>query len=78
MDNFYIVQEVQNNGTPAVLTNVYTDVDVAYQQYYTILAVAVVSKLPYHAAHIIRAFDGKMIEGKVYKRGEPEPPMTQE
>lgn len=65
---FYTVLEVQNGGTPAILTTVYTDINTAYNKYYTVLAAASVSGLPYHAAHIIRSEDGVMIEGKVFRR----------
>lgn len=64
---FYIVLEVQNAGTPAVLTDVYVDSSQAYAKFYTILSAAAVSSVPYHAAYIVRD-DGAMIEGKVFDR----------
>lgn len=64
---FYIVLEVQNSGTPAVLTDVYTDSSQAYAKYYTILAAAAVSSVPYHAAYIVGS-NGIMLEGKVFDR----------
>lgn len=67
MEEFYVVLEIQNSGTPAVLTTVYTDENQAYAKWHTILAVAAVSSLPYHAAAIIRGSDGESIEHKVYR-----------
>ena len=64
---FYIVLEVQNAGTPAVLTNTYTDSAQAYAKFYTILAAAAVSAVPYHAAYIVGS-NGIMLEGKVFDR----------
>lgn len=65
---FYTVIEVQNAGTPAVIPLVFTDENLAYNKYYTVLASASVSDLPYHSCHIIRSDDGTMIESKVYDR----------
>lgn len=64
---FYIVLEVQNAGTPAVLTFVFSDSSQAYAKYYTILASAAVSSVPYHAAYIVGS-NGIMMEGKVFDR----------
>lgn len=66
---FYTVIEIQNDGTPAVLPLVFTDPDLAYNKYYTVLAAASVSSLGYHSCHIIRSSDGVMIESKVFDRG---------
>lgn len=72
MNIFYIVLEVQDAGTPAVLTTVYTDQTHAEGAYYHILSVAAVSSVPYHAAYIVRS-DGVMTDSKVYDRRQSEP-----
>lgn len=66
-ERFYTVIEVQNSGTPGILTTVYTNENEAYSKYYTVLAAAALSTIPYHSGHIIRD-DGVMIEGKVFDR----------
>ena len=71
MNTFYIVLEVQNAGTPAVLTTAYTDQYQAESAYYHILSVAAVSTVPYHAAYIIRS-DGVTTDAKVYDRRQSE------
>lgn len=68
MDEFYTVLEVQNNGTtPAAIPVIYTDSSLAYNKYYTVLAAASVSDLPYHAAYIISS-NGALLEWKVFDR----------
>ena len=75
MDEFYTVLEVQNNGTtPAALPVIFTDENLAYNKYYTVLAAASVSDLPYHAAYIISS-NGTMLERKVFDR-RPAPEVT--
>lgn len=66
MEEFYVVSEIQNAGTPAVLNSVYTNENQAYSQYYHILSIAAVSDVPYHGASIFRASDAMQIEGKAY------------
>ena len=52
--NCYTVIEIQINGnTPAILTNVYTDKNTAYNKYYTVLAAAATSNVQRHGAYII-------------------------
>lgn len=53
----YIVIELQTNGTTtASLTNAYTDKNVAYQKYHTILASASVSPVEIHTALIMNEY----------------------
>ena len=53
----YIVTELQTNGeTTAVLNYTYTDKNVAYQKYHTILAAAAVSSVEVHTVLIINEF----------------------
>ena len=53
----YIVIELQTNGTStASLVNSYTDKNVAYQKYHTILASASVSKVEIHTAIIMNEY----------------------
>ena len=67
---FYTVIEVQKgDGNPAVLTYIFTEENLAYNKFYTVLAAASVSALAYHSCHILRS-DGTMIESKVYNRSE--------
>lgn len=62
---------VENQGRPdgsyGLLYDHFTDENAAYAKYYTILAAAAVSEIPYHAAYIIRD-DGITIEGRVFDR----------
>lgn len=55
MDPTYIVTEIQTDtkNVTSVLSNVYTDISVAWQKFYTILSYAAVSELPLHGAVII-------------------------
>lgn len=53
----YIVIELQTNGTTtASLVDAYTDKNVAYQKYHTILASAAVSKVEIHTAIIMNEY----------------------
>lgn len=53
----YIVTELQTNGeTTAVLNYTYTDKNVAYQKYHTILAAAAVSSIEIHTALIMNEY----------------------
>lgn len=53
----YIVTELQTNEeTTAVLNYSYTDKNVAYQKYHTILAAAAVSSVEIHTALIMNEF----------------------
>ena len=65
---FYIVLEVQNDGTtPATIPLVYTDLSQAYSKYYAVLSVAATSSLPYHSCFLI-ADSGVMLEWKIFDR----------
>lgn len=67
MDDFYVVLEVQNSGTPAVLPTVYTDINQALAKYHTVLAAAAVAQLPYHGCFVLRASDGTVIYGEIMR-----------
>lgn len=72
---FYTVIETQvaTDGTKSVVPVVIDDWDNALSRYYTILASAAISTIPYHAACII-GDDGIMKEGRVFdRRVEPSP-----
>jgi len=57
----FIVSEIQtNNGTSAVLTDVFTDESLANQKYYTILAYATVSDIDVHAAAMFNEYGGML------------------
>ena len=67
MDLFYIVMEVQDAGTPAILPNTYTDLPNAMAKYHTVLAAAAVSQVPYHACFLVTS-EGVMTQSEVYDR----------
>ncbi len=71
-----IENQVRTDGSRGLLYDHFDDEVRAYAKYYTILAAAAVSEIPYHAAFIIRS-DGVTIEGKVFDRRE-EPAVVQE
>lgn len=72
-----IENQIRTDGSYGLLYDHFYDENAenaAYAKYYTILAAAAVSGIPYHAAYIIRD-DGITIEGKVFDRrttGTPE------
>lgn len=77
-----IENQVRTDGGKGLLYDHYDDLNRALAKYYTILAAAAVSEIPYHSAHLIRS-DGVMIEGRVFDRRvepspEPEPVVVEE
>lgn len=64
-----VENQVRPDGSKGLLYDHFENEIDAYAKYYTILAAAAVSEIPYHAAFIIRD-DGIMIEGKVFDRRE--------
>lgn len=66
---FYIVIEdqVMQNGEYGLLHNHYEDINMAYSKYYTVLAAAAVSTIPYHSAYMLRS-DGSIVDYKVFDR----------
>lgn len=68
-----IENQVRDDGSRGLLYDHFDDVNQAYAKYYTVCAAAAVSKIPYHAVHLIRS-DGIMIEGKVWDRRVEETP----
>lgn len=68
----YIVIELQTSGTTtASLTNAYTDKNVAYQKYHTILASASVSPVEIHTALIMNEY-GVVEARETFTHGEVE------
>ena len=69
---FYILLENQiTSEDPNVFgmfTTHYDDQLAVYSNYFSSLSSIVLSSIPYHSAHIIRANDGVMIEGRIYDR----------
>lgn len=73
-----IENQVRTDGGKGLLYDHYDDMNRALAKYYTILAAAAVSEIPYHSAHLIRS-DGVMIEGRVFdRRVEPSPEPVEE
>jgi hypothetical protein len=62
-----VENQVRPDGSYGLLYDHFESEFAAYAKYYTILAAAAVSEIPYHAAYIIRN-DGVTIEGKVFDR----------
>ena len=62
-----VENQVRNDGSKGLLFDHFTDINAALAKYYTILAAAAVSEIPYHAGFLIRD-DGIMIEGRVFDR----------
>lgn len=62
-----IENQQRTDGSWGLLYDHYEDENQAYAKYYTVLAAAAVSEIPYHAAYIIRS-DGITIEGRVFDR----------
>lgn len=62
-----VENQVREDGSYGLLYDHFEDENAAYAKYYTVLAAAAVSEIPYHAAYIIRD-DGITIEGKVFDR----------
>lgn len=53
MAETYVVIEMQTSESTAVLATSYTDINVAMQKFYTVLAAAAVSKVPIHTALLV-------------------------
>lgn len=72
-ETFYttIENQVRTDGSKGLLYDHFTDINAAYAKYYTILAAAAISEIPYHSAAILRD-DGVMIAGHVFDRREME------
>ena len=71
-----VENQIRTDGSYGLLYDHFDDENAenaAYAKYYTILAAAAVSGIPYHAAYIIRD-DGITIEGKVFDRRTTEIP----
>lgn len=62
-----IENQVRNDGGKGLLYDHFESLDAAYAKYYTILAAAAVSEIPYHAGFLIRD-DGTVMEGRVFDR----------
>ena len=62
-----VENQMRNDGSYGLLYDHFEDVNRAYAKYYTVLAAAAVSEIPYHAGYLIRS-DGVTIEGRVFDR----------
>lgn len=62
-----IENQVRTDGSKGLLYDHFDNVNAAYAKFYTILAAAAVSDIPYHAGYLIRD-DGIMMEGRVFDR----------
>jgi len=62
-----VENQVRNDGSKGLLYDHFEDINAAYAKFYTILAAAAVSDIPYHAGFLIRD-DGIVLEGKVFDR----------
>lgn len=68
-----IENQIRTDGSKGVLYDHYTDKNQAYAKFYTILAAAAVSELPYHEALLFDC-DGTVMERKAFdRRVEVEP-----
>lgn len=68
-----IENQVRTDGGKGLLYDHFDSLNDAYAKFYTILAAAAVSGIPYHAGFLIRD-DGIVMEGKVFdRRTQPEP-----
>lgn len=67
-----IENQVRTDGSKGLLYDHFDNVNAAYAKFYTILAAAAASEIPYHAGYLIRD-DGIMIEGRVFDRRTTEP-----
>lgn len=74
----YIVLEMQTNGeTTSLLSNTYTDKNVAESKYHTILAAASTSDVEIHSAAIMDEY-GILLRSEYYKHeGEEDEISTQ-
>ncbi len=62
-----IENQVRTDGSKGLLFDHFSNLNAALAKYYTILAAAAVSDIPYHSGYLIRD-DGIMIEGRVFDR----------
>ena len=62
-----IENQVRADESFGLLYDHFTNVDQAYAKFYTILAAAAVSDIPYHSGMLVRS-DGVVMEGKVFDR----------
>lgn len=72
-----VENQVRPDGSYGLLYDHFDDINRAYAKFYTILAAAAVSDIPYHAGFLIRS-DGVTIEGKVFDRRVDEPAVVPE
>ena len=71
-----IEKQVNDQGQQAILTQSYTDENLALSDMYTRLASASVSVIPYHAVHLIKYINNNVYigDGRAFDRTpEPEP-----
>ena len=66
MAETYVVIEMQTSESTAVLATPHTDINVAMQKFYTVLAAAAVSKVPIHTALLITN-KGLVLKAETFK-----------
>lgn len=78
-DTFYTTIENQGrNDGYGLLYDHFTDINQAYNKFYTVLAAAAISDIPYHAGMLVRS-DGVVLESKVFdRRSTPTPEVGEE
>lgn len=78
-DTFYTT--IENQGRTdgyGLLYDHFTDINRAYNKFYTVLAAAAISDIPYHAGMLVRS-DGVVLESKVFdRRSTPTPEEGEE
>lgn len=63
---FIVIEMQTNNGATAIVPpSTHTDINVAYQKYYTILAAAAVSKVECHTA-VILTETGQVVRSETF------------
>ena len=68
---FIVIEMQTTDGTTAVLTDAYADLNTAYQKYHLILSAAAVSSVPTHTA-VILSENGNVVASECFAHAEPE------
>lgn len=66
---FIVIEMQTNGGEVATIINKYTDLNQAYQKYYTVLAAAAVSNVEVHTALILTETGG-IVRAECFDRRE--------
>lgn len=76
---FIVIEMQTNGGEVATLINKYTDLNQAYQKYYTVLAAAAVSNVEVHTAIILtETGDVVRVEHFAHEKAVEEAEVTEE